>query len=207
MTSADVRADVRAATRQRVVGDADALAVRQRLLTDADGTAVAERRKKIRHVVDELLRTRVGEGLWTAPDGGPCLDIAAQWLPALQAAGLPARLATVDPARRPADGPPVRAGHEGKFHAFVVVGERGQEPIIVDGSWRQFVAGAEARADLEPVLVGTHADLVARFRAEQAALQVERVEDPLLGRRDAAATADLVYGAGRHATLRELLDP
>jgi hypothetical protein len=200
-------AESSAAVRQRVLGDAESRAVRQRLLNDTDGTSVAERRARVRGVVDEILRTRADEGLWTAPDGGPCLDIAAQWLPALQAAGLPARLATVDPARRPTDGPPVRAGHEGKFHAFVVVGDRGQEPIVVDGSWRQFIAGAEARADLDPVVVGTHADLVARFRREQAALQVERVDDPLLGRREAAATADLVYGAGRHAALRAVLDP
>jgi hypothetical protein len=194
------------AARVRATSGPAAQALQQRLLTVTEGTSTVERRARVKAVVDELVGTRGGESMLTAVDG-PCLDIAAAWLPALRAAGLPARIATVDPALRSPAGPPVRAGHEGKFHAFIVVGEAAQEPIVVDGSWRQFIAGAASRTDLEPVLVGTHADIVRRFTPEARALQVERVEDPLLGRREAAATADLVYGAGPHASLRLVLEP
>lgn len=159
--------------------------------------------RRIADTVARIAREEASEGPWTAPDG-MCLDLAAKWKSRLVAEGIPARIATVDPARRQR-GERVEKGMEGKFHAFVVVDEPGREPVIIDGSWRQFIAGAEATPEIPGIFVGTLEDLKRALAPHQAALQIEIHDDPLLGRRDPGATVDLAYGAGRHAGLREAL--
>lgn len=162
--------------------------------------------KQVADTVARIAREEASEGPWTAPDG-MCLDLAAKWQARLVEEGIPARIATVDPARRQG-GEPVEKGMEGKFHAFAVVDVPGHDPLIIDGSWRQFIAGAEAKPEIPGIFVGTLDELKRALAPHQSALQVEIHDDPLLGRRDPGATVDLAYGAGRHAGLREVLgDP
>jgi hypothetical protein len=158
---------------------------------------------RLRHTVTRILREEAEQGPWSAADGW-CLDLAAKWQVRLAEEGIAAHIATVDPARRE-PGTPVRRGMEGKFHAFVVVDIHGQEPLIVDGSWRQFIEGAEGTPGLPGVFVGTLEELTRTLSEHQDALRIELYDDPLLGARDPEATVQLAYGAGPHAALRELL--
>lgn len=161
--------------------------------------------ERVRGVVGRITAEETAEGPWTSPDG-MCLDLAAKWQQRLSQEGLPARIATVDPARREA-GAPVTKGMEGKFHAYAVVEVPGAEPVVVDGSWRQFVQGAEQKPEMAGIFVGTTEDLVRELAPHRASLQVEIHDDPLLGRRDPRQTVELAYGVGPHAHLREVLEP
>ncbi|MFZ9887634.1 MAG: hypothetical protein ACO3JL_09030 [Myxococcota bacterium] len=169
------------------------------------GQGTREVSERVREVVQRIVANEGADGPWTSPDG-MCLDLAAKWQQRLSAEGLPARIATVDPVRRE-PGVPVTKGMEGKFHAFAVIEVPGSEPVVIDGSWRQFIQGAEHKPGLEGVFVGTSGDLVKRLAPYRASLQVEIHDDPLLGRRDPRETVELAYGTGPHARLRELLDP
>jgi hypothetical protein len=158
---------------------------------------------RLRHTVTRILREEAEQGPSSAADGW-CLDLAAKWQVRLAEEGIAAHIATVDPARRE-PGTPVRRGMEGKFHAFVVIEAHGAEPLIVDGSWRQFIEGAEASPGLPEVFVGTLDELIGALARHQPALRIEIHDDPLLGQRDPRETAELAYGAGPWAELRELL--
>lgn len=157
----------------------------------------------VRDVVERILREEADQGPWSSPDG-MCLDLAAKWQVRLSMEGIDARIATVDPNRRQ-PGAPVRRGMEGKFHAFVVIETPGGEPLIVDGSWRQFIAGAEGASGLDEVFVGRLDALIRALTEHQADLRIEIHGDPLLGKRDPTETGQLAYGAGPWASLRELL--
>lgn len=182
-------------------GDSEALRRRLAEAVPEPAGASSPRRAEVEQTIARVMRDEAAEGPWTASDG-LCLDLAAKWLPRLQAEGIPARLVTVDPARRSAGGPALERGEEGKFHAFLVVDEGARAPLIVDVSWRQFVSGAAERKDLPEVFVGTVQDAARLFAQHREALQVEIHDDPLLGKRDPRATAELVYGAGAHQGLR-----
>jgi hypothetical protein len=160
-------------------------------------------RARVERAVARILREEAGAGPWSSPDG-LCLDLAALWQARLILEGIDARIATVDPGHR-ALGTPVERGMEGKFHAFVVIEAHGAEPLIVDGSWRQFIEGAEASPGLPEVFVGTLDELIGALARHQPALRIEIHDDPLLGQRDPRETAELAYGAGPWAELRELL--
>ncbi len=174
-----------------------------RLATDAAQHAEDPERARVERLVARVLQEEAGAGPWSAPDG-MCLDLAAAWLERLRREGILAHLATVDPQRRPPGEPSVR-GMEGKFHAFVVVETGGDEPLIVDGSWRQFIEGAEGISGLPEVFVGSLPELIEALAEHQQALRIEIHDDPLLGTRDPRETAELAYGAGRWSALREVL--
>jgi hypothetical protein len=174
-----------------------------RLAAAAVAGARSAARIELERLVARILREEGDAGPWSAHDG-MCLDLAALWMERLRLAGVPARIATVDPGRR-AEGTPVARGMEGKFHAFVLIEVPGGEPIIVDGSWRQFIQGAEHLPGLPEVFVGTFDELVLQLGQQRSSLRIEIHDDPLLGRRDPRETAQLAYGAGPWAGLRELL--
>lgn len=152
-------------------------------------------------VVAEVLRAEAPYGPWSAEDGY-CLDLSAKWLERLRRAGLPARLVTVDPALAPggavADGRRVRAG---KFHAVVLVGEEGPEELLLDPSYRQFFTEPSG---LPEVFLGSRGQAAKLFAARRTALRVELYDDPYLGRYEPVSFAELVYGYGPNAPLRQV---
>lgn len=143
------------------------------------------------------------DGPWSDPEG-MCLDLAAKWYPFLREAGLPAAITVVDPALRPS-GQAVPPGMAGKFHAFLTLDAGKGKTLIVDASWRQFVAGAAGRRDLPDIFVGTSDELRQALGRERPFLRIEIVDDPLQGRRDPDELVDLAYGEGPHAVLRQIL--
>ena len=157
----------------------------------------------VHNFVREVLANESQAGPWTADDG-MCLDLAAKWLQRLDQAGIPARLATVDPNRRE-EGTPVKKGMEGKFHAYVVAEQPGEDPLIIDPTWRQFISepkqGTEGKPD---VFVGTEAELLKVLQRHESNLQIEIVNDPLVGNRKTQDVLELGYGLGTHSSLREL---
>lgn len=152
-------------------------------------------------VVAEVLRLETPYGPWSAADGY-CLDLSAKWFERLRRAGLPARLMTIDPALASGgavvDGRRVRAG---KFHAVVLIGAEGPEELILDPSYRQFFSDS---AGLPDVFLGTRAQAAALFASRRTALRVELYDDPHLGRYEPGSFAELVYGFGPNAPLRQV---
>jgi len=145
------------------------------------------------------------EGPWSDPEGS-CLDLAGRWYPHLRAAGLPVAITVVDPALRP-PGQAVAPGMAGKFHAFLTLDDGRGQPLIIDASWRQFVAGAATRTDLPEAFVGTSAQLRQMLAREKAHLRIELHDDLLQGHRKPDQLVDLAYGEGPHAMLRQVLPP
>lgn len=158
---------------------------------------------RVRGAVDGVVTREAADGPWTSRDGN-CLDLAAKWQQRLAAAGLPARIGVVDAGSQAValsvDGRAV----PGKFHAFVVI-EGGEAPLLVDPSVQQFFGGAQARPDLPSVFVGTVEDAVELFARHRRDLRLEVEGDLHEGRYTPRDLADLVYGAGPHASLRQVL--
>lgn len=152
-------------------------------------------------IVGTVLRLETPYGPWSADDGY-CLDLSAKWLERLRRAGLPARLMTVDPALAPAsaaaDGRRVRAG---KFHAAVLIGEEGPEELLFDPTYRQFFAEPSG---LPEVFLGSRAQAARLFASRRNALRIELFDDPYLGRYEPGSFAELVYGYGPNAPLRQI---
>jgi hypothetical protein len=145
------------------------------------------------------------EGPWAAE--GNCLDMAGKWVERLKRAGIPARLATVEPDQFGGsvmvDGKPTRAG---KFHAFVIVQFAAGPEIILDASIRQFVADSAGpdRLGVPEVFVGTVRDAAALFGRYRAHLRIEIEGDRHVGRYDPDSFANLIYGAGKQAAARQV---
>lgn len=155
---------------------------------------------RVRAAVDDIASREAAAGPWTSRDGN-CLDLAAKWQSRLEAAGLPARLAVVDAGSQAAvltvDGRAV----PGKFHAFVVL----EGGVLVDPSVQQFFGGPSERPDLPRIFVGTLEDAVGLFSRHPRDLRLEVAGDLHEGRYDPRDLAHLVYGAGPHAALRQVL--
>ena len=172
-------------------------------VTGASTAAVADNAAQLKNFVHDVITNESQQGPWTSDDG-MCLDLAAKWLQRLDQAGIPARLATVDPTRREM-GTPVEKGMEGKFHAYVVAEPPGQEALIIDPTWRQFISEPKQGSEGQPdVFVGTQTELLNKLHQYENRLQIEVVNDPLLGNRKTQDVLELGYGFGRHAPLREL---
>lgn len=159
-------------------------------------------RERIQNVVDKVLREATYRDEWSATDG-LCLDLAAKWQERFLQEGIAAKITTVDPNRRTREFP-VAPGMEGKFHAFLVVDKANIDPIVIDASWRQFIADAAKEPDLPEVFVGSLSELKDTLKRYENRLQIEIVDDPLLGRRKAMDVVELSYGAGAHRRLREV---
>ena len=162
-------------------------------------------RARVLATMELVRRQHPDGGPWSDP-GGSCLDLAGKWYPYLRAAGLPVAITVVDPATRP-PGQPVAPGMAGKFHAFLTLDDGRGQPLIIDASWRQFVAGAATRTDLPEAFVGTSIQLRQLLAREKAHLRIELHDDPLQGRRKPNQLVDLAYGEGPNAMLRQVLPP
>lgn len=160
-------------------------------------------RARVQDFVHKVLTQESEQGPWTADDG-MCLDLSGKWLQRFHEAGIPAKLATVDPNRRRV-GTPVEKGMEGKFHAYLVAERPGQEALIIDPTWRQFISDPKRGTDGQPeVFIGTQQELQAALQKYEKRLQIEVVDDPLVGNRKTQDVVELGYGLGAHAALREL---
>lgn len=162
-------------------------------------------RRSLENAVREIMAIPGGD---FASEDGACLDYSAKWVEPLRSRGVGAVLTLTDSARGRsevtlADGTR-RQAH--KFHAFLTVRD-GQREIVVDPTWKQFVADKGAASHLPTVLVGTLDEVRAAYRSVAPQIQLETTgADPLQGRYDADSAVDLIYSTGASAHIRMTLD-
>lgn len=169
------------------------------------GTGTAQTlRTRLESAVKEI--PGLAGGQWSSVDGS-CMDISAQWLEPLAQRGVPAALSITDSSQG-ASNVTLRDGSRiyfHKVHAFVTVSD-GQRELIVDPTWKQFVADKQASAHLPDILVGTVDELKSVYASIAPQLQLETTgADPRQGMYDPASAVDLLYSSGPYAHLRMML--
>jgi len=139
---------------------------------------------------------------------GACMDFSALWLEPLRSRGIPAMMALTDSSLGASE-VTLKDGTRlffHKFHAFITVKD-GDRELILDPTWKQFVADKDAARELPDVLTGTAEELREVYAKVDPQLQLETTgADPHQGDYDITSATDLLYSSGSCGHLRMMLE-
>lgn len=172
----------------------------------AASPAQRERIAQLKSVIAEVLtREPAADAWWSGYN--LCTDLSGKWLPELEAHGLKLTLQATDTNSARAtvvvDG---REEQVHKFHVFLAdlsLGT-GENEIIFDPTWQQFLAEAGRDPGLPRIFIGTRAEARSLYSMRKAYLRVEAGEggDPRTGRYEPASLTELIYSFGRNTGAR-----
>ena len=136
------------------------------------------------------------------------MDVSALWLQDLKARGIPARMALTDTNGHHSfvqlkDG---SRPFQDKFHAFIVL-DTPEGQLLLDPTWKQFMADKTAVRHQPSILIGRAADFQAVYQQEQAQLQFEtHGHDPRQGQYQPQSATELLYSLGPWQQVRQELE-
>lgn len=178
-------------------------------LKGASGPSPATLKKIVeyRRIADKMIAAEPAADSWWS-GFNLCTDLSGKWLPELNKLGMKATLSATDSnavkATVIADG---RERQVYKFHVFLTDGsiDTGENEIIFDPTYRQFIAGADKLKGLPLIFIGTRADAERLFGRFKKYCRVEAGEDgdPLTGRYEIKSFTELIYSYGRNAGARQ----
>jgi hypothetical protein len=163
-----------------------------------------------RKIADEMIaKDPSPDGWWSLY--GFCTDLSGKWLPELHKRGMKAALSATDSNATRAfvicDG---KEKQIFKFHVFLADRSfgTGENEILFDPSYMQFIEGADKIKGLPGIFIGTHRDaekLFARF-PEKCRVEAGDGGDPLTGRYEIKSFTELTYSYGRNAAARQTFE-
>jgi hypothetical protein len=170
----------------------------------------AEVLKKIveyRRIADEMIsKEPAADGWWSSYN--LCTDLSGKWLPELEKRGMKVTFSATDSNAVRAN--VIVNGLEQqayKFHVFLTDSSfgTGENEIIFDPTYMQFLEGADKLKGLPKIFIGTHSDAEKLFARFKKNCRVEAGEggDPLTGKYEIKSFTELIYSYGRSAAARQ----
>lgn len=140
-----------------------------------------------------------------------CTDLSGKWLPELQKRGMKAVLSATDSNAVRAfvirEGKEVQAY---KFHVFLTDSSlgTGENEIIFDATYMQFLEGAAKLKGLPKIFIGTRHDAEKLFARYASHCRVEAAEggDEFTGRYEIKSYTELIYSFGKNAPARQTFE-
>lgn len=160
-----------------------------------------------RRIADEMIAREGDADAWWS-GYNLCADLSGKWLPELEKRGMKTVLQATDTANSRStvilDGREIQAH---KFHVFLADNSlgTGENEIIFDATYRQFLEGSDKLSGIPKIFIGTRAEAERLFARFKKSCRVEAGEggDPMTGRYETKSFTELIYSYGRNAGARQ----